>query len=227
MRRFTVAAVAVLVLSGSPSEGRLGSGSLFGAEEAHAARWIGSLEGKAERSNRFASGGSTSHGDFWFNVGRGGRVTGEAVIAYEPSFNADGLNAFISYVQSLASVPAGAIPGFGGLVASQITTAISVRVSYPEPMAIRRVPISGTLRGGRLTLHGSRGALKGVPFRAFLTRVDSQKPVTSGRLAIPPPFPEAAQVRGGHATSSLQTQSGSETREQTSSYWTAHRVGKG
>ncbi len=89
----------------------------------------GSAAWRERRSGPTASpfGGSTSHGDFWFNVGRGGRVTGEAVIAYEPNFNADGLNAFISYVQSLASVPAGAIPGFGGLVASQITTAISVR----------------------------------------------------------------------------------------------------
>lgn len=228
VRRFVVAGIAVLALSGSASDAPSWSpAGVVGAEEASAARWIGSVRGKAQRSSRFVSGGSTSHGDFWFDVDRRGRVRGEAVIASEPQFDAGGLDAVISFVQSLASTPVGALPGLGGLVAAQINTAVHVRVSYPEPLAIRRVPITGTLRNGRLSLAVAGGKLAGVPFRASLTRLKEEKPLTSGRLAVAAPFAGGAQVKDGGATATHQAQSRDKggVLEQTSSYWTAHRVG--
>jgi len=228
MRRLVAAAIAVLALSGSASDAPSWSpAGVVGAEEASAARWIGSVRGKAQRSSRFVSGGSTSQGDFWFDVDRRGRVRGEAVIASEPQFDAGGLDAVISYVQSLASIPAGALPGLGGLAAAEITTAVRVRVSYPEPLAVRTVPITGTLQKGRLSLDVAGGKLAGVPFRAFLTRLNEEKPLTSGRLAVAAPFAGGARVKGGHATATHQAQSRDKggVLEQTSSYWTAHRVG--
>lgn len=236
-RRCTVAAVAVVVLSGSASGGSGGPAALLGAEEASAARWVGSVEGKAEKSTRWVSGGSTSHGDFWFDVERGGRVRGEAVVAYDPTFEAEGLNAVIAYVQSLASVPVSALPTgpllgiLTTLTVNELNTAVYVRASFPQPMAVRRVPISGTLRGGRLSLSAGGASRKGVPFRAFLTRLKAEKFVTAGSLAVPALFPRSAQVTRGHATAVSQGQSGTTKKggvlTQTSSYWTAHRVGKG
>lgn len=65
-RSCILAATAAVVASGS-AVGPLG------AEEASASRWIGTLEGKTERSSRLVSGGATSHGDFFWSAHRVGR----------------------------------------------------------------------------------------------------------------------------------------------------------
>ncbi len=87
-----------------------------GADEASAAqpgRWIGTTQGTAQRASRWVSGGSTQKGDFWFTVDRRGRVEGQAVVAYTPTFDATGLNALVGYARGLTQAAVGAVPLVG------------------------------------------------------------------------------------------------------------------
>jgi len=193
-------------------------------EAAAAQRWVGTIEGSAVRSSRWVSGGSSSHGDFFFTV-RNGRVSGEAVIAYKPQFDANRLDGLIAYARGLSGAALGLVPYFGGFAGNELNKFIGVRASF-DPTIVRRTPIRGTLRNGRLALD-TVGNQKGVPFKAVIAKLAKQdEPLTSGVLVAPQPFVRGAEASGGHAISTFEAsvKDGKGVTEKTSSYWTAHRV---
>ena len=213
-----------------PLEGPAGLGAIERASAAppKARRWIGTTQGTALRAGRWVSGGSSSRGDFWFTVGRGGRVRGEAVVAYTPTFDTDGLNALLAYARGLTQAALGGVPLFGGLGAAQLNAFVGVRIHFDEPLAIRRGQISGTLRGGRLSLRWAGARPAGIPFKAVLSTIRGDRPLTGGRLLVRQPFAGSAQVAGGgHAIATHHSEARDKgVTEQASSYWSAHRVGR-
>ncbi len=219
-----VAAAGFAGLMGAPA----GPVGIDEASAVQPGRWVGTTHGGADRSSRWASGGSLQKGNFWFTVDRRGNVTGEAVVAYTPNFNADGLNALIGYARGLGQATLGLVPYFGGFGAAALNSFVGVKVSYKEPFAIRTGRLTGTLKDARLQLNWV-GRPDGIPFTAKITRTraEDEKPLTSGKLVVDSPFDgKAGQVEGGHAVSIQRSRSkdGSVT-ETNSSYWTAHRVG--
>lgn len=202
---------------------------VVGVDEAAAAqpgRWIGTTHGSAERSSRWVSGGSTQSGDFWFMVDRRGQVSGEAVVAYDPNFDADGLNALLGYARGLTQTALGAVPFVGGFGAAQLNAFIGVKIRHDEPLAVRRGRVTGTLDDGRLSLRWV-GRPAGIRFQASITTLKGEKRLTGGSLAVDSPLGGTAQVLGGgHAVSTQRSTSKEKgVTEQRSSYWTAHRVG--
>ncbi|CAN5607474.1 hypothetical protein BH20ACT19_BH20ACT19_00980 [soil metagenome] len=210
--------------------GFLGSPSgLVWVDEASAAqpgRWIGTTHGSAERSSRWASDGSTQTGDFWFTVDRRGRVSGQAVVAYDPHFDAEGLNALLGYARGLTQAAVGTVPFVGAFGAAQLNAFIGVKIRHDEPLAIRRGQVTGTLDDSRLSLRWV-GRPAGIRFRASITTLKGEKRLTGGSLAVDSPFGGTGEVvGGGHAVSTKRSKSMEKgVTEQTSSYWTAHRVG--
>lgn len=218
--RVTRSVAAVLVL---------GVLMLGAAESALADSWVGATQGKVIRSSRWVSTTGTARGDFWFDVGRRGRITGRAVVAYEPAFDTDRLNALVSYARSAVGVPLSAIPIFGGLANAQLGLIVGVRISYPDPMPIREGKITGRLHEGRLTIRWAGRQRTGIPFRAVLATLDGDQELTSGSMAAPSPWPAAARVtRGRLAISTRQSSStdDGEVTETLRSYWSARRVGR-
>ena len=121
------------------------------------------------------------------------------------------------------------MPYFGGFVASDLNKFVGVRASF-DPTVVRRVPIQGTLRNGKLALDTVGGDQKGVPFTAAIItlRKKADEPLTGGRLVAPQPFAGgAAEVSGGHAISTFTSRdkTAKGATEKTNTYWTAHRVG--
>lgn len=224
MRPKTSIPILCLALCAPALAGPPGGG---GVDEAAAAqRWVGTVEGSAVRSTRWVSGGSSSHGDFFFTV-RNGRVSGEAVLAYKPQFDANRLDGLIAYAKGLTGAALGLVPYFGGFAANDLNKFIGVRASF-DPTVVRRVRIQGTLRNGKLALDTVGGNQKGVPFKAaIITLKKKDEALTGGRLVAPQPFVRAGEVSAGHAisthASSVRDNGG--VTEKTSSYWTAHRVG--
>jgi hypothetical protein len=203
----------------------------LGATQVSAADWSGTARGKIERSSRLVSGGSSWQGSFWFTTGRGGRVRGHAVVAYEPSVNVSGLNNAIAYAKAVVSGALGAVGGLGvlGAFAGQIGTQslgliVGAGVSFKQAMAVREGPLTGRLNGGRLTLRWKRPS--GVPYDISLQYVASSERIGGGTAALPSPFRGAARVTNGrHAVSVSQPPPGTgDVTETNGSYWMADRV---
>ncbi len=196
-------------------------------ESASAATWAGTVQGKKSRASRFASAGATMRGDFLIRVDRRGRVNGSGIVAYDPFFNTDGLNAFLAYARGLTQAALGGFPIFGGFAAAQLNAFVGVRVALPT-LPVTRGPITGRLDRGKMSLSFGRKPER-IPFSAFINTVGQtkQKKLTGGNVVAPNPFGgPAADVSGGWAVSKRQAKSdegGVTTLE--SSYWTAHRVG--
>lgn len=202
-------------------------GGLGANESASAATWAGTVQGKKVRASRFASAGATMRGDFFIRVDRRGRVNGSGVIAYDPFFNTDGLNAYLGFARGLVQSALGGFPIFGGFAATQLNAFVGVRVALPS-LPVTRGPVTGRLDRGKMSLSFGRKP-ESIPFSAFINTVGpkKQKKLTAGNLVAPDPFGgPAADVSGGWAVSKREaksTKEGVTTLE--SSYWTAHRVG--
>jgi hypothetical protein len=216
-------AVGALAAPGWPAE-------LGGAERASASSWVGTVQGKVVRSSRWVSTTGTARGDFWFTVGRKGRVSGRAVVVYEPSFDTDRLNALLSYAKSAVGSALGAIPLFGGFAGNQLNLIVGVRVAYDDPMPIREGTINGRLSKGRLSIDWAGKQPTNIPFRALLANLSEDEELTSGSLAAPSPWPGTATVRGGTlaiSTYKRTSQDDGGVTETSRSYWSARRVGGG
>jgi hypothetical protein len=212
-----LAVVSVLVLGGA-------------AEQAAAASWIGTVQGKVVRSSRWVSTTGTARGDFWFNVGRNGRVSGRAVVVYEPTFDTDRLNALVGYAKAAVGTAVGAVPLFGGLAANQLNLLVGVRVAYDDPMPIREGQITGRLANGRLSIDWAGRKPTGIRFRALMATLKEDQELTSGLLAAPNPWPGTARVAGGRlAISTFKRTSRDDggVTETSRSYWSARRIGGG
>jgi hypothetical protein len=194
---------------------------------AHAATWIGTTHGKITRSNKWVSGTSTWHGDFWLETGRGGTVRGEAVIGYEPAIDVSGLNNVITYLKTEVGAIVDPLlgpfaPAVGAIGLNQI---VGVSVSFNESMAVRRGTLTGTLHGGRLSLTwGAR--IKGIPYNITFDLISGTKPIGGGNAPLHNPFLGAGRIGGpGHAVSTSESRSTSGGVTQTvGSYWVANRV---
>src|SRR5262245_19115527 len=62
------------------------------ASAAEPGLWVGSTYMKATRATRWVGASDTSRGDFWFRVDSHGNLHGFAVVAGEPTFDAERLN---------------------------------------------------------------------------------------------------------------------------------------
>jgi hypothetical protein len=218
MRRLAMAIVVI---------GLLCVGALA-ATPASAATWTGTTHGKFLRSDSLLSGGTSWRGSFWFTTDREGRVRGRAVVGYEPSVDVTGLNAAITYIRDITTVPISALAApFGAAITAvgpgQI---VGTSVSFRESMAVRRGRISGLLRGGRLNLRWN-GSLADIPYDInFRLATEGTQKIGDGTLGLPDPFPKAADVIGRrHAESSSQSESKPEgVTQRVGSYWVAHRL---
>jgi hypothetical protein len=194
---------------------------------AHAATWIGTTHGKITRSNRWVSGTTTWHGDFWFQTGRRGAVHGEAVIGYEPAIDVSGLNNVINYIKTEVGAAVGPLlgpcaPVVGAIGLDQI---VGVSVSFNESLAVRRGSLTGTLHGGRLSLSWS-ARIKGIPYNITFELISGSKPIGGGNAALHDPFSAVGRLDGaGHAVSTSESHSNDNgVAQQTGSYWVAHRL---
>jgi hypothetical protein len=218
-RRPLVCMLAVVVLT-------LGTEAVVHADRASAASsWAGTIEGKVTRSSRWVAAGSTARGDFFITVDDAGQVTGNGVVAYEPTFSTAGLDALLGYAKSATGIALAGIPFLGAFAGASINSFVSVNTSF-EPMVVREGTITGALTGDRLTLKWN-GDGKGVPFRATILAIKKDVKLTSGRIVVPEPLRGAARVIGGRfAVASSRTASTDDgVTERQVSYWTAHRVG--
>ena len=224
-RRCAIAVVAVLGLAAT---GPGGLPNPVGVEEASAAQWVGSMQGTAGKSSRWVSAGSTMRGDFSFTVGRGGQLRGFATAAYQPTFDTDRVNALISYAKGATASALGAAGIFGGLAANQLNLIVGLKIKYPDPMPVRRGPITGTIRNGTISINwAGRDKDDGVPFTAVLANLKKDQRLTSGKLTIPMPFARDAQVTGGRlavAQGGVKSKDEGVTFE-SRTYWSAYKIG--
>jgi hypothetical protein len=197
-----------------------------GAAQAEAATWSGTAHGKIARSTRLVSGGTTWQGDFWFTVHRGGRVTGRAVVGYQPNVDVGGLNNAIGYVKTTVGTAIGLLGPFGSAAqAAGLGQIVGASVSFNEAMAVRRGKLTGRLHAGKLTLRWD-SELKGIPYDISFQLVSGSEPIGTGRAALRSPFNgEAELVDRRHAVYADEDSSTSDgVTEVSGSYWVAHRV---
>jgi hypothetical protein len=197
-----------------------------GAAQAEAATWSGSAHGKIQRSTRLVSGGTTWQGDFWLNVHRGGRVTGRAVVGYQPNVDVGCLNNAVGYVKTVGSTALGLLGPFGSAAsAAGLGQIVGVSVSFNEAMAVRRGKLTGRLHAGKLSLRWD-SELKGIPYDIAFQLVSGSEPIGRGRAALRSPFTgDAKLVDRGHAVYDDEDNSTSGgVKEVSGSYWVAHRV---
>jgi hypothetical protein len=226
-RRCVIALVGVMGL------GAMGPGAVpdpVGAEEASAAQWVGSMQGTAGKSTRWVSGGSTMRGDFTFTVARNGQLRGFATAAYQPTFDTDRINALIGYAKGATAGALGAAGIFGGLAANQLNLIVGLKIDYPDPMPVRRGPITGKVRNGTISIAwASPDKDDGVPFRSILANLNKDKQLASGKLAIPMPFARDADISGGRLAvaqggGKLTDKEGVTFESRT--YWSAYKIGR-
>lgn len=220
--------LTVLLFAAALSLAPWPAGSVGAAEPASASTWAGTVQGKVARSSRFASAGATMHGDFVFDVDNRGQVTGDGVVAYDPFFATDGLNALLAYARGLVASALGGLPLFGGFAVTQVNRFVGVGVAFTS-LPVTRIQVSGRLDGGQLTLATANNTPVKVPFAARILLVGGKnRPLTSGGVSAPAPFGAGvAQVTGGRfaaATQQSKSKKGDVTT-QLSTYWTAHRIG--
>jgi hypothetical protein len=201
--------------------------AVFGAADASAATWTGEAHGKVLRSTRLVTGGTNWRGSLWFKTNRDGAVHGYAVVAYEPVVDVGGLNNAIGYVKTVGSTAVGLLGPFGsaasGAVLGQV---VGAGVSFKSALAIRRGPLTGRLKGNKLTLRW-KAELPGIPYDVNFVLASGTERIGGGEAALGDPFESEAQRVGRGAvvsTSESSTQPEGGVTRLSGSYWAAHRV---
>jgi hypothetical protein len=208
---------------------------------ASAATWTGSARGKIDREAPLVSGIVTWHGDFRFTTSRSGAVRGHAVVAYEPSIDASGLNGAIGYVRDVAGAALDVLGRFGPAVSgTALGQIVGTSVSFREPMAVREGPLTGQLTctartrtgrclTGRLKLEW-QPKLAPIAYNIYLQLATGEKQIGSESIGLRSPFDKPADVStDGHAVSVYRPQptdpkTNGGVRQKVGSYWVADRV---
>jgi hypothetical protein len=225
-----VIVVLALAASGSGLVGAVGDGSAASGQTTRLGLWVGTVHVRQTRSTKFVNTSATGKGDFWFRVDGVGRVHGFANVAYEPTFDPDGINAFLDDVKTSAG-SAVSVAGFGAIGGAVVGEFVGVKADFDEPLAVRSGPLSGTLVDNTLSLRWSSGKLGGIPVRIPLLLVHGQQRLSRQTLALPWPWPAAASVSddGGEpqvvSDAKPQTSGRRSARTVTDAYWSAYRVG--
>jgi hypothetical protein len=206
--------------------GLLSAVSAFAAASASAETWTGSAHGKIVRSNRLVNSGTTWRGHFWFRTNGNGAARGRAVVGYEPSVDASGLNSAIAYVKSAAGTALGLLGPFSSAASGVgLARIVGVGASFGSAMAVRRGPLSGRLKGDRLTLRWDT-KLAGIPYDINLQLVSGSKRIGGGRATLQSPFTGPADLFDGRDavyTSESRSTDGGVTQT-IGSYRVAHRI---
>lgn len=193
---------------------------------ATAATWTGETHGNRERTSRLVSGTVSWQGSFTFTTDKRGQVDGQAVIAYTPRIDVSGLNNAVGYIRSYVGASLGLLGPFGGAVSNVgLNQIIGASVGFDPAMAIRRVKLTGSLDGGRLTLR-SVGKPAGVRYTTKLVLASGSKQIQSDRSSLPIALQDTGSVDGGRvAIATSQDESRNDgVKQQVSSYWMATRV---
>ncbi len=203
--------------------------------------WIGSSHITMSRSTNDLGIGYTMRSDFWFRVDADGKLKGKAYTVYQPKFEAEGLKAKIDLVKSVVGGALSMLPGGGIGVFKTVAEAskagsnvavsglVGVTGEYKDPKPIRTGEITGTLRGGKLTLQWADKQPAGIPVEISLQYVNKKVPLMTRTLETQEPWHKAATVdadSGGRlAIAQEQVRSNKDDVEESLfAYWNAVRV---
>jgi hypothetical protein len=200
----------------------------LGAAEAPAATWTGEAHGKAVRSTRLVTGGTSWRGSVWFKIDRAGTVRGHAVVAYEPVVDLAGLNNAIGYVKTVGSTAVGMLGPFGPAVSGAVLgQLVGAGVSFKSALAVRSGELTGRLKGDELTLRW-KAELPGVPYDVNMVLASGQEKIGAGEAQLADPFETEAKRVGRGAivsTSESSTKPEAGVTRLSGAYWAAHRIG--
>jgi hypothetical protein len=158
--------------------------------------WVGSIQQTFSRSSKWFGAGYTAHGDFWFKVDEKGNASGNAAVAYQPSFDSAGADAAIQYAKDVQETSLGVFGIPGGVVATAdgLGKMIGIKADYPDPMPVRRGPISGRISHGQLSLHWNGYTPQGLPFVISLSYIDKDDVISKKSLSVTAPWPGSAAI---------------------------------
>jgi hypothetical protein len=196
------------------------------ATSAQAASWRGNAYGKIVRSNRLVSGGTTWHGDFWFKTNRDGKISGHAIVAYEPNVDVSGLTNAIGYVKTTTGAALGLLGPFGTAAsAAGLGQIVGASVSFDSAMAVREGELAGVLHQGRLNLRW-KAHPQGIPYDIALQLVSGSERIGGGRAALANPVQGDAKPAGRrNFVYADETRSNADgVKELVGSYYVAHRA---
>jgi len=214
----TVAALVLLVSGPNPIEAQ---GSLSG-------HWVGSGEGRRMGGDSWAAAVFSYRSSFLFNVDAAGRVTGDAVVIYDLQLDDSRLRSYLAVMNNTVTAGTlGALPGLvGTLIApgASVTETLGLRMSYDEPVPVRRGQITGSLRDGTLHLDWVARP-KDVPYTWFRVMTTKDEKIKSAAASAFRPWLDDGHVDNMNgmayaiSVGNRKSASGSD-----GGYWTAHRV---
>jgi hypothetical protein len=204
--------------------------------------WIGSSHITFSRATTDMSAGYTMRADFWFRIDRAGNVRGKAYAVYQPTFEANGMNAKITMAKTAVAGALSILPGGqlalartaveAGKGATNVTVAglVGVTAKFKDPKPVRSGAITGTLRGGTLTLDWADKQPDGIPAEVSLQYLDRLVPLSKPSLKTREPWAMAATLdadSGGRFAIAQARQpppEKGEVKESMFAYWNATRV---
>lgn len=197
---------------------------------AFAGTWSGvSHSHRSHTLEGFMTVGYNARGDFWFTVDNDGKVSGYAVVVYQPVTDVSGVNAKINAVKAVGSASLGILGPMGLPANISVLSMVGVEVNWSEPLPTRQGPITGTAGADQISLKWATEQPDSLKATVSLVQIDRPgEPLSEQAFPADSPWPAAGSAVGGGqqvASTGNKPSTNDNVKIATAWSWAAHRTG--